>query len=118
MKKVDISKVLTTEIKSQTGESAKIPVAELINAVLTNPPEGVKFSEMAVLVDLIRKVNTAQRKIEGFILLENLEHATLVNQLKNFRYAKPEPIVYDWILEIEKLPDEQVTVCQPTTTQQ
>lgn len=111
MKKLDIGRVLIGELQRDPEDNLiKIEVSGLILRIIGKPIDGITFSEMGVMVDLARKINRAISNKENHVLLETVEHAALVARLKAFRYAVVEPVIYDWIKEIDALPDVKITV--------
>lgn len=112
MKKLNIVDKLILEVNiDKNGLPITINVGPQLIEILKIPPErGASYEYEAEIVPLIRKIKTAIKAEEPYVLLEKDEHTALSSAVKKFNFPFIDPALFDWRKSILELPDVAVTI--------
>lgn len=99
MKKINLRE--TIEI---TDGIDAVSAYDLINIAFNSIiPEGINYNGMAPLIRIAEKLQGAKESV--FLLLEDAEHASFVNFLKNHKWRCFSATLFAWIKSISELPE-------------
>lgn len=121
MKEIKLNYSLTSEIQTdENGAALQTSVNDILLLALKNAPigdsmspGGMNFEAMGSRIDILKKLAKAASTQSNSIILENTEHATLISALKTTRYTKIDPVLYDYIDSIVKLPEAVIATEKP-----
>lgn len=108
MRKLPITGKIKLSTISQSERDQDV-YETIISALSTpEPNQGINYSEMLSRCEIIKKVQEANKKLEGFCLLEESEYGVFNSCLKSLRFVVCDPAIFDWIKSVTELPDIKV----------
>lgn len=102
MKKVDL-KTVTMMMGEPVPQEVELDYQEQIMSLLLipmDPQAGTTYEEMAVVLPIHAKFKAVSS--EGYVVLEDAEHAETVKRLKNAKFRQNTPEIYEMIRSVDE----------------